>query len=114
MECCPTCGSPLSDHASWNLEDRSLIANGIVVRFTKTEARIFDTLWRWRSRGPVPDREALMQMVYADDADGGPNSFENLSVLLIKVRKKLKGSGFAIPRAYGRPRIGYRLVREVQ
>lgn len=90
------------------------MANGVAVRFTKTEAKVFDALWRRRSSGAVPDRDALMQIVYADDADGGPNSFETLSVMLIKVRKKLKGTGFAIPHAYGRPRIGFRIVREAQ
>ena len=104
----------MSDQASWNLADRAFVANGVAVRFTKTEARIIDVLWRRRAQGGVPDLETLAQLVYADDPDGGPDNWNTLSVLLLKVRRKLEGTGFAIPHAYGRPRIGFRIVREVQ
>jgi len=109
---CPTCGAPLADAIRWEAETRTFRANGVAARFTKSEAKIFDAIWSYKRNGGIPDLSKLAQIVYSDDIDGGPEYLSSLSVLIMRIRKKLKGTGFNIPFNRSRPKLGFVIVRE--
>lgn len=109
--CCPTCGGPLRDLFSWSLSERTLIANGMAVRFKPGKARIIDALWRARHRGGgIETLEQFMAAVYGGDPDGGPETFGSISVQLSGIRKTLAQVGLTITLNQGNPKRGYRLV----
>jgi DNA-binding response OmpR family regulator len=112
--CCPTCGAKLPDEAAlkWDIRSRVFINGNVAVRFTPREARVFDALWRARHIGGIETRGRFIQLAYADDLDGGPNSDQTLSVHLVHIRQKLKGSGYTIPPNMGSPRGNYRIAKE--
>jgi len=109
-ECCPTCGSPLQDQVRWDVERRTFVAACGSARFTRTEASIFDALWRRRHSGGFATCEAFIASAFADDPDGGPEQPATLSVHLHKIRKRIEPLGFTVTKSSGQPRVGFRLI----
>lgn len=57
--------------------------------------------------------ERLMHAVYGDDPDGGPLLADKIIMIqVVHIRKKLRGTGWAIPRKQYGEDVPYRLVRE--
>lgn len=109
--CCPTCGSKLVDQKLYDEKNRTFIANGAAVRFTKAEADVFEAIWRTRNRGAYTSLESLANAAWADRVDGGPSCFNTLSVQIIKLRRKLAPLGYTVTHNFGQPKQGYRIVK---
>jgi DNA-binding response OmpR family regulator len=89
---CPCCGGRIS-----GTDLKTLLT---AIRWTKTETRIIETLVGHPTR--TFTRAQLADAVYADHADGGPDSAENvLSVLVGRIRKKLTGTGWTVTGRHG-------------
>jgi DNA-binding response OmpR family regulator len=102
-ERCPYCGgSVLSLDVLWNPATRTLVGRGRVVHFAPREAQIFDALWQ--NRRALQDRVQLAARAFADDIDGGPESFNTISVYLHKIEQKITPFGLRLVR----PGIGRR------
>lgn len=103
---CPCCNQPLPEtDVQWNAQTRTVLRGGKAVSLAPVQARFFDVLWRARPER-VP-REAIVQRVYADDINGGPESPNQVSVLAWLLRKKLAPIGVTI--AHGRGRDGMKV-----
>jgi DNA-binding response OmpR family regulator len=111
QRCCPTCGHELLDQFAWDLDERTFVAGGVAVRFTKFQAKLFDAIWRMRFKGGIRDREHFMSLVYGDDPDGGSEAFTVISVHVAHVREKLIPTGHTLTLNFGSPRRGWRLVK---
>lgn len=111
VSCCPACGAALQpDQLVWDLELRTLLAGGHVIRFTRREASIVDALWRTRRSGGIYGTERFAQMAWADDPDGGPDCTSTLHTILGRVRAKLEAGGLTVTYGNARPRQAYRIV----
>jgi len=111
MTCCPSCGSELHDQFMWDGLNGVFIANGKAVRFTKHQALVVDAMWKARGRGGIRSVEEFIRKVYAGDINGGPLCTNVISVHLHRIRKKLEGSGYTVPKNEGRPKRGYRIAK---
>jgi len=110
IPCCPICGGALSEEATWDPNTRTFAANGNAVRLTRREATILNPIWLARHRGGVVGRERLADLAFADEIDGGPLTYEALSVCLAKLRAKLAVTGVTITRGYGTSASPFQLV----
>jgi DNA-binding response OmpR family regulator len=73
------------------------------------QARILEAVWR--GRGLPVQAERIFDLMYADDADGGPEPpkmYAAFKEALHRLRAKLEGSGIAVVNSGYRR--GYRLV----
>jgi len=111
LHCCPTCGAELADQVSYDSENRTFIANGASVRFSPGQAEVFNAIWRARQRGGITSMERLAEVAWADRMDGGPGSYNTVSVQLVHIRSRLAATGYTITRNIGRPKEGYRLTK---
>lgn len=110
ISCCPFCSGQLQAGYVWKADARTLIASGKAYNFTRSEAVLFDVLWRASSTGRGVDLTSLMTALYEGDPNGGPASDNIVSVFLCRMRKVLKGSGMNIS---SRPGVSlYHLIFE--
>lgn len=110
---CPTCGAPLPKQLEvWDFQCRTFIGGGVAVRFSKLQAKIFNAIWHARHSGGIQTREALTEIVYANDVNGGPIASCNLSQYIRVMRQGLRPTGYTITKNVGNPRVGYRLVKK--
>lgn len=105
---CPVCGGPLlGDDTQWIKAAAVFVWPRGAARFTPDEASMFDRLWRARDGADAVPREALIESVWSDSSDGGPDCADRrLKVMACHMRKKIEGSGVTIKGVWG---VGYRL-----
>jgi DNA-binding response OmpR family regulator len=85
---CPCCGQALNNRASLESLASAPLA--------KLEHRIIDAMVRAYPRSVT--RAGLVDVLYFDDPDGGPDSAENIvAVMMVRLRKKLPPYGWTIP-----------------
>jgi len=108
--CCPTCGTELHGQFAWSPETLTFTTSDGRVRFTKAQAAIFTAIWTSRETG-IQTTEEFMRAVHANRADGGPECFNNITVQMGKMRKRLEPAGYTITQNMGTPRQGWRLVK---
>ena len=90
---CPTCRRPFPP---------SLVVSGPV------RQRIVDAI---ALRPDGITRAELLDVVYADDVDGGPDNPQTICVLVHHANKQLAGQGYRIAPAWRGRGARYRLVR---
>jgi hypothetical protein len=87
---CPFCGGKLIDREMmWLLESRVLVAGDKAIRFSPIETRIFDAMFRAWKHGHGLSGRNLLDAMYADRADGGPEGHKYVSIAISKMRKFL-------------------------
>ncbi len=75
---------------------RAIVVDGTWVRLTRTEFRIMDRLLRTRSEVVLWD--VLIDWVYGDAEDGGPeNARRTLRVMVHKLKHRVLGMGLPWP-----------------
>jgi hypothetical protein len=104
------CGGKLDNQFSWSPETRTFATPAGRILFTPMHARIFDVIWKSGKAG-IQDRERFTQAVYGDQADGGVDGLNTLSVHLIRMRNRMASTGYTITTNMGNPRQGWRLVK---
>ncbi len=93
---CPCCGGPLPGFdLKWFPQADTLFTGKSVIRFTPSEARVFDALWDVREKGDGLTYEKIKTIIYADDYDGGAES-NTIQQFILRIRNKLKGSPLTI------------------
>ena len=108
-DCCPTCGEKLREQFKWDRERRVFVGSGKAIRFTKTQAKLIDAIWR--KRGGVESIDQFMSLVYGDREDGGPENPSVISVHLANIRRRLKAIGYTVTLNEGRPRRGFCIIK---
>jgi len=93
MKICPCCKRPISLQIKVGGQKRQ---------------RLFDYIFA-HSGGATSNQ--LMNLIYADDPDGGPENPNVISVMVSQINKKLKPLGYAI-RGSGGPGSTYAVRRE--
>ena len=93
LRLCPTCRRPFPPH---------LVVHGPV------RQRIVDLI---ANRPDGITRGELLDLVYADDPNGGPDNPNTISVLIKHANKELAAQGFRIEPAWLGRGARYRLVR---
>lgn len=95
---CTCCGRPMPTKTplTWDLKSRTLTSQIGAVRLSPRKAIYIDALYRARNRGGIQTRAELMDAVYADKEDGGPDDFVTGSVHLNQIRKKIEPVGWTI------------------
>ena len=89
---CPICGS-VCDPGLYQVKISDMHAKFYDrgVKLTNSEARVLSVIYR-RNR-PVP-RSLLMDALYGNDLDGGPDSGEKiLEQFILRIRRKIKKAG---------------------
>lgn len=104
-DCCPVCGGALQVHlgVAYHVQERVLVSSTYSITFTKSEDVIFHALWVRRSGGIIT-REFILERLYGDDPEGGPENCDRVvHVLLSKIRKKLadNNTGLEVVNNYG-------------
>jgi len=97
---CPYCQN-LAGDLTWDAEARILIGRGASVRLSRLQAKVFDLLWSRRNRGISLSAREMMDLVYADDPSGGPES-ENIVSVVIATHLKPKLTAFNLTIERGR------------
>lgn len=108
---CPHCGSLYEpdgltkwDFSEWRFTNQF----GSIVFSSIYHAKIFDLIYRKQGIKGLT-RERIIQIIYADDFNGGPDEANVISNYIFKMRKKLKVVGITIKRGYSNGE-GYSLV----
>jgi hypothetical protein len=95
---CPYCQN-LAGDLVWDREARILRGRGATVRFSRTQAKVFDALWGRRDKGVSLSCREMMALVYADDPSGGPESENIITVVIAQhIRPKIKAFNLAVER----------------
>lgn len=98
MKCCPTCGREFAPE----------IDVGGTVR-----QRVFDTIARHTARGGIGRRE-LVDAIYADDPNGGPDTDKCVTVHVYHINQLFKKRGLSLRiRSTGGIGAVYRLLKSV-
>jgi hypothetical protein len=94
---CPCCGAPFRASARIKIiqRDRLIIRNGKSAQLTPTEMKIFNVIY---STPDALDRYKLVDLVYADDPNGGPEHTHSCESMLTLIRRKLFPLGLTIKR----------------
>lgn len=110
---CSCCGRPLPPKGPfiWDFESRTITGPLGSIRFSERKAIYVDVLYRARNRGGVYSLHELVNAVYADDVNGGPDNTNVGSVHLDQIRKRLEPIGLTISKNQGRPRCSYQIVQ---
>jgi hypothetical protein len=95
---CPYCQNIAGDLV-WDSEARILRGRGAMVRMSRMQAKVFGALWDRRHRGVQLSNREMIDLVYADDPSGGPES-ENICGVIIaqQIKPKLGPFGITIER----------------
>ena len=95
---CPHCGAPMGDFSDLNIQ---------AAKLSGLQLRILEVLAEGRNRFIPTDR--IIDIVYQDDATGGPESAKKVvEVSISKLRKKLSNIDVGIE---NRASLGYRLIK---
>ncbi|MDP1587299.1 MAG: helix-turn-helix domain-containing protein, partial [Prosthecobacter sp.] len=108
---CPCCGQTIApaNAPKWNENSRTIVVGDGVAVLTPMQARMFSMLWRAWPSGRLISVEQMMNHLYADDPNGGPEYHNTVSVQISHMRKKLEPLGLTI-----RGRHGYAISRLVE
>lgn len=100
---CPCCGHIVTaeEGLRWNELTRTLCGLGYVVALRPMQGKIFDKLWRSWPSGRMISKEEMMDHVYADDINGGPESPNIVSVQIADLRKRIAPFGISIHGRHG-------------
>ena len=100
---CPCCGQKVEGDGglSWDVNRRILTGRGQMVHIPEMRARIFDALWRARKHGTPLSQAQLMDIVYADDPSGGPESRNIISVQMLHLKKLIAPFNLTVTRYTG-------------
>jgi hypothetical protein len=101
---CPCCGHIVEPDAElrWNEHSRTLSGCGHVAMLSPIHGKIFTKLWKAWPSGRMITLNEMMDHVYADHPDGGPESNNVISVQLNFMRHIIARFGISI-----RGRSGY-------
>lgn len=104
---CPCCGRPVSELADlkWNVGARALVGHGMAVVLSPLRSRMFDLLWKRFGTGQLTHKSKMMDELYSEDPNGGPESDNIISVQVIHLRKQIEPFGLTV-----RGRGGYALA----
>lgn len=107
VKACPCCGANIDEDASlsWTPGNRLLVGRGHVAQIPRVQAKVFDALWKARSRFVGISQDEMRSIIYSDDPSGGPASRTVVSVHVMNLRKTLQPFGLTV-----RPYTGYMLV----
>lgn len=75
LKCCPTCNRPFPPE---------IIVGGVI------RQRVYDFI---KDHPEGVTRDEIMQHVYADDRNGGPESFKTIAVMVVHINRILKEQG---------------------
>lgn len=104
--CCPLCGGPMPvDDLRIDVEDGLVGRRGRVVRLTRHEMAVFETLLR--AKGRCLSMGLIEDAIYGLECDAPESS--PIRVRICALRRKLAGLGFKITTHWGR---GYSLTVE--
>lgn len=94
---CPCCGRQIDEAADmqWDAESGTFTYQGKALRLSRIRSLIFDALWRARGRRIISHQQ-MMEHVYADDPNGGPESTNIISVQVNHLKKKLAPFGLTV------------------
>lgn len=105
QQCCKFCGNEFDASTSiWSLETCILITGGFEVKFTPSEAIIFDALYK--NVGKCLSNEKLLIALYGGYGEEPDNSYNVVSINLHKIRKKIKPLAWKLANTY---QLGYTL-----
>ncbi len=106
---CPCCGQALPNEASWNPEARRVTTKhgSVVLLGSDRRAAIFNLLWERRGKVGLT-RMRIIEIIYADDADGGPEGGA-ITNTMRRLRLQVAPLGIEIRRGRADGR-GYSLV----
>lgn len=96
--------------AHWDFESGTFTSHLGSVRFSHRKAVFIEVLYRARNRGGIHSRKSLMETVYADDPDGGPEWACGVSVHLNQIRRRLEPLGWTITKSGRVSRASYQLI----
>lgn len=104
---CPCCGRRVDKLADlrWNGEARTLAGKGKALVLPKLRSRIFDVLWKRFPAGQLTHKSKMMEAMYGDDPNGGPDSDNIISVQVMHLKNQIKPFGLSV-----KGRGGYLLV----
>ena len=95
---CPHCGAPTGDFSRLDIQE---------ARLTGLQMRVLDALVSGRNR--FLSAEAIIDIIYADDATGGPDDAKNVvAVSICRLRRKLERLDIGIENRHS---YGYRLIK---
>ena len=103
---CPTCGQSIADIDGLHFDpDANIImGNDQVAMLTSKEMELVLVL---KDRFPrLVTKEALMEALYLHESDA-PEHIQIISVMVCKIRDKVKGTGFDIGTIWGK---GFRML----
>lgn len=104
MIACPCCGQPMADAA----DPRAVLAT---LKLSPMQLRVCNHLARHFGKWRTWDQ--IVEAIYADDPNGGPEDGRVvLDQFIFRARKRLVGSGLAIESYLGRGSVGRRMVLE--
>lgn len=108
---CPHCGQPTQPKTTdWNYSEWRITTQfGSIVLTAELQVKIFDILWRKQNIKGIT-RERLMDILYINEINGGPQGYWGLNKAIQKLRAKLLDVGIFIQAANGRSREGYSLI----
>ena len=103
MPCCPTCHQPLpAERFLIDLTANEVVSADRRVSLSPQQAEVLQTL---RDAYPrYASREHIQARIYG--VSGGPDGFNWISILILGLRKKLRGMPVAIRSKWG---LGYQL-----
>lgn len=104
---CPCCGRSFAADGDlmWNMNARTLTGRGHSARIPLMRAKIFNVLWTAWPKGVGYSQNQMMDLVYAEYADGGPESRNIISVQMLHLKKQIAAFDLTI-KSYS----GYRLI----
>lgn len=99
---CPVCGEPLIDAGlRWYRRARVLCWNNDAAVLTDREARMWDALWTAREIGRLTST-TLLDIMFKDEADGGPVSLSQVAILASRIRSKIAAAPIVLRASDGR------------
>lgn len=109
MSICPHCQQPWQPKTEWDFSSWRITTQfGSIVLRSPLQVKVFDLLWRKQEIKGIT-RERLIEIIYADDIDGGP-SLDAVSQMISRLRKNLISVGIYLQCGQGQSREGYSLV----
>jgi DNA-binding response OmpR family regulator len=103
---CPCCGRKLEEDSSlrWDKDSKTVSRHGKALRLSRYRSIMFDYLWNARGKHVI-SVEQMMDRVYADHEDGGPESDNTMRVQVCHLKRQLKQLGLTIS-----GRSGYSII----
>lgn len=111
---CPCCGGQLpGSELQWLTPQKReprhnqyasgiLVGSGKALVLTRTESAIFDVLWTARHMLEGMSRDAIVERIWRDRADGGPNYQNVVNQYVYHIRAMIEPFGITIKSTGGR------------